>query len=133
MTQPEEVPELLARAASGDEAAWREVVQRWSPRVFAFLRTYTRDPELAEEIVREESDAHAVECLIASRIGAPIDQPALFHLRVAPAPGATTSASAKASARARAAPRRIARPLIVRAMRAARCRADRNRAARCRH
>jgi S-adenosylmethionine synthetase len=47
--------------------------------------------ELAEEIVREESDARAVECLIASRIGAPIDQPALFHLRVAPAPGATLS------------------------------------------
>ena len=62
MTQPEEVPQLLVRAASGDEAAWREVVERWSPRVFGFLRTYTRDPELAEEIVQ------SVFCTVARKL-----------------------------------------------------------------
>ena len=62
MTQPEEVPQLLSRAAAGDEAAWREIVERWSPRVFAFLRTYTRDPELAEEIVQ------SVFCTVARKL-----------------------------------------------------------------
>jgi RNA polymerase sigma-70 factor (ECF subfamily) len=62
MTTPEEVPQLLVRAASGDEAAWREIVERWSPRVFAFLRTFTRDAELAEEIVQ------GVFCTVARKL-----------------------------------------------------------------
>jgi S-adenosylmethionine synthetase len=52
--------------------------------------------EFAEEAVREIPGVAAAECLIASRIGAPIDQPALFHLRVATAPGATLPALAPA-------------------------------------
>jgi S-adenosylmethionine synthetase len=50
--------------------------------------------ELAEEIVREVPGAAAVECVLASRIGAPIDRPALFHLRVASAPGCALAALA---------------------------------------
>ena len=64
--------------------------------------------ELAEEVAREIPGVAAAECLIASRIGAPIDQPALFHLRVAPTPGATLPALAPAlRERARAACARL--------------------------
>jgi S-adenosylmethionine synthetase len=59
---------------------------------------------LAEDAAREIPGVAAAECLIASRIGAPIDQPALFHLRVALVPGATLPALAPAlRERARAA------------------------------
>ena len=64
--------------------------------------------ELAEEIVREVPGAAAVECVLASRIGAPIDAPALFHLRVAPAPGHSLAALApRIEARAQAALARL--------------------------
>ena len=43
--------------------------------------------DLAEEILREVPGTAAAECVLVSRIGAPIDRPALFHLRIAPAPG----------------------------------------------
>jgi RNA polymerase sigma-70 factor (ECF subfamily) len=68
MTEPEEIPALLARAAAGDQLAWREVVQRWGPRVFAFLRSYTNDPELAEEI------AQSVFCTVATKLGDYVEQ-----------------------------------------------------------
>jgi S-adenosylmethionine synthetase len=48
--------------------------------------------ELAEAAVREVAGVAAAECLIASRIGAPIDKPDLFHLRIALAPGAALAA-----------------------------------------
>jgi S-adenosylmethionine synthetase len=44
--------------------------------------------ELAEEIATQVGGVAAAECLLASRIGAPIDAPALFHLRVALRDGA---------------------------------------------
>ena len=39
--------------------------------------------ELAEELAAHVDGVAAAECLVASRIGAPIDAPALFHLRIA--------------------------------------------------
>lgn len=62
MDPPNDIPELLQRAVAGDAAAWRTIVDRFSPRVFAFLRTYTRDPELAEEIVQ------SVLCTVARKL-----------------------------------------------------------------
>lgn len=47
-----ETSDLVARAARGDEAAWRGLVERHSGRVFGFVRTQCGDPELAEEITQ---------------------------------------------------------------------------------
>lgn len=64
--------------------------------------------ELAEEIVREVPDVHAAECIFASRVGAPIDQPVLAHLRLSPAPGCPLAAlDAIVQAHARAALARL--------------------------
>ena len=59
---PDDIPGLIERAGAGDAKAWRVIVERFSPRVFAFLRTYTRDPELAEEIVQ------SVFCTVARKL-----------------------------------------------------------------
>ncbi len=55
-------PRILARAARGDAQAWREVVERWSPRIFSFLKARARDEELAEEITQ------SVFCTIAQKL-----------------------------------------------------------------
>lgn len=65
--------------------------------------------DLAEDLVAAVPGVAAAECLMASRIGAPIDQPALFHLRIAPAPGAALADLAPAL-RERAAAARAALP-----------------------
>ena len=62
MEPTEDIPGLLERAAAGDARAWRVIVDRCSPRMFAFLRGYTRDPELAEEIVQ------SVFCTVARKL-----------------------------------------------------------------
>ena len=62
MTEPEDTAPLLARAAAGDAAAWRVVVERFGPRVFAFLRSHTHDPDLAEEITQ------SVFCTVARKL-----------------------------------------------------------------
>ncbi|MFZ4721963.1 MAG: RNA polymerase sigma factor [Phycisphaerales bacterium] len=62
MDAPDDIPGMLERAAAGDPEAWRTVVDRFSPRVFAFLRSYTRDPELAEEVVQ------SVFCTVARKL-----------------------------------------------------------------
>jgi RNA polymerase sigma-70 factor (ECF subfamily) len=62
MESADDIPQLLERAVAGDERAWREIVERFSPRVFAFLRGYVRDPELAEEIVQ------GVFCTVARKL-----------------------------------------------------------------
>ena len=54
--------ELLARAAKGDANAWRVVVEYWSPRIYAYLRSNTRNQELAEEITQ------SVFCTIAHKL-----------------------------------------------------------------
>ncbi len=64
--------------------------------------------DLAEEIAAAVEGVAAVECLMASRIGAPMDEPALFHLRVATRPGVALGDVAPAlGARAEAARARI--------------------------
>ena len=54
--------DFLARAAKGDAAAWRVVVEYWSPRIFRYLRSNTRNEELAEEITQ------SVFCTIARKL-----------------------------------------------------------------
>lgn len=49
---PEDVSSLLARASAGDGDAWRDVLERYGPRVFALVRSRCRSPELAEEITQ---------------------------------------------------------------------------------
>lgn len=68
MEEPEEIPALLARAATGDQRAWRVVVDRWGPRVFAFLRSHTSNPELAEEITQ------SVFCTVATKLEGYVEQ-----------------------------------------------------------
>ena len=64
--------------------------------------------ELAEELAAQVDGVAAAECLLASRIGAPIDAPALFHLRVALREGAALGDVARAiDARAEAARARL--------------------------
>ncbi|NPA06805.1 MAG: RNA polymerase sigma factor [Chloroflexi bacterium] len=44
---------LLARARQGDQEAFYLLYQRYARRVYGFLRAYTGDPELADELVNE--------------------------------------------------------------------------------
>ena len=48
----EQLVRLVAAAAAGDQAAWRDIVERCTPRVHAVVRAQCRDDELAEEIVQ---------------------------------------------------------------------------------
>ena len=48
----DELPRLLALAATGDDRAWRSILDRYAPRVFAMARSRVRQPELAEEITQ---------------------------------------------------------------------------------
>lgn len=47
-----DVADLLAKAGSGDEAAWSDLVGRFAPRVFALCRSRRFDPERAEEVTQ---------------------------------------------------------------------------------
>lgn len=53
---------VLARAARGDDAAWRMIVSEYSGRVYGLLRSQGADPELAEEITQ------SVFCTIAAKL-----------------------------------------------------------------
>lgn len=53
---------LLARAARGDAAAWRSLVDRYSGRVYGLLRSQGAGPELAEEVTQ------SVFCTVAAKI-----------------------------------------------------------------
>lgn len=44
--------DVLERAARGDEAAWREIVDRFGRRVFALARSRCRNTEVAEDIAQ---------------------------------------------------------------------------------
>ncbi|MAV55557.1 MAG: hypothetical protein CMJ28_06330 [Phycisphaerae bacterium] len=44
---------LVASARWGDDHAWRVLVEHWTPRLFAFLHSRCRDPELSEELVQD--------------------------------------------------------------------------------
>lgn len=56
---------LLASAARGDDAAWRELLARYGRRVYALAKSRCRSPELAEEV------AQSVFATVASKLIAP--------------------------------------------------------------
>ena len=45
--------QILAQAAKGDQAAWRKLVETYSPRVYALLLRQCGNQELAEEICQD--------------------------------------------------------------------------------
>ncbi len=53
----------LQRAAAGDEGAWRQIVEAYSPRVFGLIRAQCGNVDLAEEITQ------STFCTLATRIG----------------------------------------------------------------
>jgi RNA polymerase sigma-70 factor (ECF subfamily) len=48
----DELRGAVDRAARGDESAWRTIIERCGPRVFALLRSRCGDADLAEEIAQ---------------------------------------------------------------------------------
>jgi RNA polymerase sigma-70 factor (ECF subfamily) len=59
----EALEKTLQRAANGDEAAWRRIVDAYGPRVFGLIRAQCGNVELAEEITQ------SAFCTIVARIG----------------------------------------------------------------
>ena len=55
--------ETLQRAAAGDEIAWRDIVETYSPRVFGLIRAQCGSVDLAEEITQ------STFCTVVERIG----------------------------------------------------------------
>ncbi len=53
----------LRSAAAGDELAWRDIVNTYSPRVFGLIRAQCNNTELAEEITQ------STFCTIVAKIG----------------------------------------------------------------
>ena len=56
--------EMLQRAARGNEAAWRQIVEAYSPRVFGLIRAQCGNVDLAEEITQ------STFCTVATRLAA---------------------------------------------------------------
>lgn len=54
---------LLAAAARGDEAAWREVIGRYGRRVYALAKSRCQRPDLAEEVTQ------SVFATVAAKLG----------------------------------------------------------------
>ena len=53
-TADEILDELLVfRSQDGDRHAWRTLVQRWNPRLYAHARQLTRRPEVAADLTQE--------------------------------------------------------------------------------
>jgi RNA polymerase sigma-70 factor (ECF subfamily) len=59
---PDRLVMVVRSAGDGDEAAWRTLVEVYSPRVFALVRAQCRDEELAEEITQ------STFCTIATKL-----------------------------------------------------------------
>lgn len=59
----DDVRDLVAGAAAGDEAAWRELVDRYAPRVFGLLRAQCGNADLSEELVQ------ATFVTVAAKVG----------------------------------------------------------------
>ncbi len=55
--------ETLQRAAAGDDTAWRDVVEAYTPRVFGLIRAQCGSADLAEEITQ------STFCTVVERIG----------------------------------------------------------------
>jgi RNA polymerase sigma-70 factor (ECF subfamily) len=60
--------DLVARAARGDETAWRGLVERYSGPVFGFIRAQCGDPDLAEEITQ------SAFATVAEKLGGYVEQ-----------------------------------------------------------
>ena len=59
---PDQLAVIVRSAGDGDKAAWRTLVEAFSPRVFALVRAQCRDEELAEEITQ------STFCTIATKL-----------------------------------------------------------------
>lgn len=59
---PERLQREIAAAVEGDEAAWRQIVDWYAPRVFGLIRSQCGDVELAEEI------AQSTFCTLAEKL-----------------------------------------------------------------
>ncbi len=59
---PDQLAVIVRSAGDGDEAAWRTLVEAFSPRIFALIRAQCRDEELAEEITQ------STFCTIATKL-----------------------------------------------------------------
>ena len=59
---PDQLAVIVRSAGDGDEAAWRTLVEVFSPRVFALVRAQCRDEELAKEITQ------STFCTIATKL-----------------------------------------------------------------
>lgn len=62
-TEPEELSNIVALAADGDESAWEQLVGLYARRVFAMARSRLHDEELAEEITQ------SVFVTVATKLG----------------------------------------------------------------
>ncbi len=60
---PKKLQETLQRAAGGDEQAWREIVEAYSPRVFGLIRAHCGNIDLAQEVTQ------SAFCSVAEHIG----------------------------------------------------------------
>jgi RNA polymerase sigma-70 factor (ECF subfamily) len=54
---------MLRRASAGDQQAWRQIIDTYSPRVFGLIRAQCNNFELAEEITQ------STFCTIVAKIG----------------------------------------------------------------
>ena len=61
-SSPEELAALLAAAATGDEVAWRGIVDAYVSRVFGLIRSQCGDADLAEEITQ------STFCTVAAKL-----------------------------------------------------------------
>lgn len=59
----EEMAGLLASAARGEEPAWRELVERYTRRVFALVKSRVRRADVAEEVTQ------SVFATVAAKLG----------------------------------------------------------------
>ncbi len=61
-TQPD-LAALLVAASRGDESAWREILERYTRRVFALAKSRCRDVDVAEELTQ------SVFVTVAAKLG----------------------------------------------------------------
>lgn len=62
-TSNETLEATLQRAAVGDESAWRQLVETYTPRVYGLIRAQCGNADLAEEITQ------STFCTIVAKIG----------------------------------------------------------------
>ena len=60
--EKQELHEALAAAATGDEVAWRKIIDAYAHRVFALIKSKCGDDELSEEITQ------STFCTVAAKL-----------------------------------------------------------------